>query len=267
MGSRSGARATRRPRLQSRGDRSPAGSQARTRAARRRRARARSRSRSTTPSRLSSSAASSSSSRTSELARSETLLTVAPRPGLSCSVSGVCMAPPVDDLGEHDPGDERRADDRAAGRGPCRPCASSSSAASAASGPPGPARRFGARLLVRRRVALRASLDQARLQLPQERRVVAQLLREPLADAVASRRGAVGEVLQLVGAALDEEVALVDFFTGAPRPSARRQSWDAARRAAIVATAAMPRRDRSRAACEALPDRCLTATRPTWALL
>ena len=77
--------------------------------------------------RLSSSAASSSSSRTSELARSETLLTVAPRPGDSCSVSRVCMASPVDDLGEHDSGDERRAHDHAAVRGPCRPCAFSSS--------------------------------------------------------------------------------------------------------------------------------------------
>ena len=38
----------------------------------------------------------------------------------------------------------------------------------------------------------------------------------------------------------DEEVALAHFFTGGASPVATRQSWDAARRAAIVATAARP---------------------------
>src|SRR5436190_14259415 len=58
---------------------------------------------------LSSRVASSSSSLNSALARSATSLAVAPRP--FCSVAGVCMAPPVDDLGQQDSGGECRADD------------------------------------------------------------------------------------------------------------------------------------------------------------
>src|SRR3954451_14115827 len=59
--------------------------------------------------RLSSSAASSSSSRTIELVCSATCLTAAPTPCESASWVG--MAPPIDELGEHDAGHERGADD------------------------------------------------------------------------------------------------------------------------------------------------------------
>ena len=123
--------------------------------------------------------------------------------------------------------------------------------------------RVGRRLLVGRRVALRASLDQARLQLSQERRVVAQLLGEPLADAVAPRRGAVGEVLQ--AARRSRSTRRSPLFTSSPVvPRPWRGARAGTRRAARPSSRPRrcPRRDRSRAACEAFPDRCLTVTRP-----
>src|SRR3954464_12787480 len=54
---------------------------------------------------LSSSAASSISSRTIELVCSATCLTAAPTPCESASWVG--MSPPIDELREHDPGDDR----------------------------------------------------------------------------------------------------------------------------------------------------------------
>ena len=159
--------------------------------------------------RLSSSAASSSSRRTSELARSETLFTVAPRPGVSCSVSWVCMASPVDDLGEHDPGDERGTDDDQRrwplpplrffffvfGREPsCGP-----------EGAGGGSWLVGASPLARALIRLGFSLRRKAASF-------AELLGEPLADAVAACGRAVGEVLQAVGPAIDQEVALVHLL-------------------------------------------------------
>ena len=95
------------------------------------------------------------------------------------------------------------------------------------------------RRLARRPVVLRAGLDQARLQLAQKGRVVAQLLRKPFADAVPAGRGSVGQLQQTCRSALDELVA-VHFFTGGDSPVATRQIPEAARRAAIVAPAASP---------------------------
>src|ERR1043165_7853940 len=59
--------------------------------------------------RFSSSAASSSSSRTIVLVCSATCLTAGPTP--CASVAGGAMPSPVDPLGEHDPRDQRDADD------------------------------------------------------------------------------------------------------------------------------------------------------------
>src|SRR5262245_31237247 len=217
--------------------------------------------------RLSSSAASSISSRTRVLACSATPLAVAPRPGDSGSVSGVCTASPVDHLREDDPGDERRTDDhhrrraaapllpglrlllrrRLRGRARRRRCPRLRRLRLCDRCLRGRGGRRSAwlwvrrltRRLVRRPVVLRAGLDQARLQLAQERRVVSQLLRQPFADAVPAGGGTVGQLQQARRAALDELVA-VHFFTGGDSPVATRQIPEAARRAAIVAPAASP---------------------------
>src|SRR4029453_151039 len=93
------------------------------------------------------------------------------------------------------------------------------------------------RRVVRCPVVLRAGLDQARLQLAQEGRVVAQLSRKPLADAVPAGGGPIGQLPQAGRSALAELVA-VHFFTGGDSPVAIRQIPEAARRAAIVAPAA-----------------------------
>src|SRR5262245_44174722 len=125
---------------------------------------------------FSSSAASSSSSLTMVLVRSATSFTAAPR--LCESVSGVGMASPVDPLREHDSCNERRADDQERARpaaallllfrllalAELRACRCD--------------RRL-ARLLVGRRFAPCARLDQARLQ---------------LADEVGVRRQRLGEL-------------------------------------------------------------------------
>src|SRR6185437_12136766 len=118
--------------------------------------------------RLSSSAASSSSSRTIALARSATSLTAAPRPCGLCRplVPWVGIAPPVDPLGQEDAGGQCGSGDQPG----IRPAAARLLL---------PLRRraqLRARrshghlpgLLTRRRLALGARLDQARLQLPDE---------------------------------------------------------------------------------------------------
>jgi len=145
------------------------------------------------------------------------------------------MASPVDDLGEHDPGDEGGADDE-------KRCGALATllALLLRLGPRAELRPRGRRRRLRRRVALGARLDEARLQLAQEVRVVPQFLRELLADAVAASGRAIGKLLQAVGAALDQHVALVHRFTGGASPVATRQIPDAARRATIVAPAARP---------------------------
>src|SRR5580765_5347745 len=113
--------------------------------------------------RLTSSAASSSSRRTSELACSETLFTVEPSPAVSCSVSGVSMASPVDDLGEHDSGDEGGTDDQHRRR----PLAALLALLLLRPGPRAELRARGRRRRLRagRRIALGARPDEARLQL------------------------------------------------------------------------------------------------------
>src|SRR5215207_9847100 len=92
-------------------------------------------------------------------------------------------------------------------------------------------------LLVRRRFALRALHHQARLQLPQEGRIVVQLVGELRLHA-ALRCGALGQLLELVGAPIDDLISLRrHFFAGGSSPVAMRQIRDAARRDAIVAAA------------------------------
>jgi hypothetical protein len=92
-------------------------------------------------------------------------------------------------------------------------------------------------LLVRRRLALCAGGDEARLQLAQECRVVGQLLRELRFDA-AFRRCAIGHLLQAVRGPIHELVALAHFLTGGSSPVATRQILEAAFLAAMVAAAA-----------------------------
>src|SRR5262245_8743324 len=181
--------------------------------------------------RFSSSCASSSSRRTSELACSATSFAVAPRPGCA-SVSRVCMASPVDELGDHDPGGERDAEDEERAR-PLR----------ALGLRPLPQLRPGRSdvtlggLLVLGRRALRAGRDQARLQLAQERGVVGELLGELPLDA-AFGRCLIRHLLQAVRRLVDELVALAHFLTGGSSPVATRQIPEAAFLAAIVAAAA-----------------------------
>src|SRR3954470_18604050 len=121
--------------------------------------------------RLSSSAASSSSSRTIELVCSATCLTAAPTPCESASWVG--MASPIDELREHDPGDECGTDDDERVRAALllRFLALAELWARRR-------QRHLPRLLIRRGFALRARLDQARLQLPDEVGVLRELLRE-----------------------------------------------------------------------------------------
>src|SRR4051812_12640472 len=146
------------------------------------------------------------------------------------------MAPPIDPLGEQDTDRERRACDNewirtaAAPLGRLRPRAELRTA--------GRAPRL-AGLFVRRRFALGARLDQARLQLAQERGVVCELIGELRLDP-ARCSGLVGELVELVRALIHDLVRLRHFFVGGSSPVATRQIWEAARRAAIVATAARP---------------------------
>src|SRR3954470_11280231 len=122
--------------------------------------------------RLSSSAASSSSSRTIELVRSATSLTAAPTP---CeSVSWVGMAPPVDPFREDDSGDDRNAHEEER-VGPAAAFLLRLLALTELWARRG--ERCLPRLLVDRRLAFRARLDQARLQLADEIGVLRERLR------------------------------------------------------------------------------------------
>src|SRR4029453_153156 len=119
--------------------------------------------------RFSSSAASSSSRRMIALVRSATSLTAAPTP--CASVSRVGMSPPVDPLGQGDSRDDGDANDepriRAAAVPVLRPLAELRART---------CERGSSRLLVRRRLALGARLDQARLHLPDEAGILRQRL-------------------------------------------------------------------------------------------
>src|SRR5207253_2969839 len=157
--------------------------------------------------RFSSSVASSSSRRTRALACSATLLVAGPRRcSWPTSVSRVCMASPVDDLGKQDSRREGGADDQDRRR------AAAVLALllllrllSARLGRRGRSRR---RWLRGRPFAAGARRDQARLQLAQERGVLGELLGEPLADPVAALARAACELLQPRRAPLDEKVGL-----------------------------------------------------------
>src|SRR5436190_3160286 len=181
--------------------------------------------------RLSSSAASSSSRRTIELVRSATCLTAAPTP---CeSVSWVGMASPVDPFRQHDPCDERDADDEervrpAAGLLLRLPALAKLRARRGQWRLP--------RLLVRRRLALGARLDQARLQLADEVGVLGERLCELRLDAALAGH-LIRELLQLVCRALDFLIAGRHFFVGGSSPVSVRQMPEAARRETIVARA------------------------------
>jgi len=69
--------------------------------------------------------------------------------------------------------------------------------------------------------------------------ICGEVVRE-LGGEAALRRGLPRQLLQAVGAALDQEVAFRHRFAGGGSPVARRQIFDAVRRAAIVAPAAKP---------------------------
>ena len=93
-------------------------------------------------------------------------------------------------------------------------------------------------LLVRRRLALRAGLDQARLELAQELGVVRQRLSE-LRRHAALRGRLVGELLESRRSLVDELIGLRHFFfTGGSSPVATCQILVAVLRAASVAAAA-----------------------------
>ena len=195
-------------------------------------------------------------------ARRRCLAAPAPRPAVFVLSLGVCIASPVDDLRQHDPGHECRADDDEQRPGPLPLRASSSGC--------------GRELRARRRAA-RAGfwfVGASPLRAPRSGSASAcagtprrrQLLGEPRRRR--PRRGhAVGELLQPVGAAIDELVGLASFLAGGASPVAMRQIC--ARRGAPPSSRPRRgrRRDRSRAACAACPDRCLTMTRQTWGLL
>src|SRR3954451_10148262 len=182
--------------------------------------------------RLSSSAASSSSSRTIELVCSATCLTAAPTPCESASWVG--MASPIDELREHDPGDERGADDDERVRAALllRFLALAELRA----------RRRQRRLpglLIRRGFALRACFDQARLQLADEVGVLRERLRA-LRLYAALPRHVVRQLLQLVRRALDLLIGCRHFLVGVSSPVSVRQMRAEVRRETIVAIAAMP---------------------------
>src|SRR4051794_5138398 len=146
------------------------------------------------------------------------------------------MTSPVDDLGEHVAGGECRADhepwaDAALALGLRRLRALDLRAG-------GRVARTAGRL-VGGRVAGRARLDQARLQLAEELRV----LGERLADLRFHAAGSLcllDERIELVGRALDGLVALRHFLVGGASPVVTCQIFDASRRAAIVEAAPSP---------------------------
>src|SRR5262245_24008649 len=111
------------------------------------------------------------------------------------------MAPPVDPLREHDSYDERRADDQVRGRSAAALLLLLCLLAPAELWPRRCERRL-ARLLVGRRFASRARLDQARLQLAEEVCVRRQRLGELRLHAALTGH-LTRELLQLVRRALD----------------------------------------------------------------
>src|SRR5579884_1668778 len=94
------------------------------------------------------------------------------------------------------------------------------------------------RLAVGRRVALGPCADQARLQLPQEVRVLRERLGELRRDAAAAR-SLLRELLEALRAPFDELVGR-HFFCGGSSWVATRQMPDAVLRAATVAPAPSP---------------------------
>src|SRR3954465_1637879 len=182
--------------------------------------------------RLSSSAASSSSSRTIELVCSATCLTPAPTPCESASWVG--MASPIDELREHDPGDECRTDDdervRAALLLQLLALAELR------------ARRRQRRLpglLIPRGFALRARLDQARLQLADEVGVLRERLGELRLHAALAGH-VIRELLQLVRRAFDLLIGCRHFLVGGSSPVSVRQMRAGVPPETIVASAAIP---------------------------
>jgi hypothetical protein len=95
------------------------------------------------------------------------------------------------------------------------------------------------RRAVRRRRAFRARLDEARLQLPHEHRVLCERACQLPREASAPR-GTLGQTAKAVRRAIDERVAFQNFLAGGSSPVATRQIPEAARRAAIVAAAPKP---------------------------
>jgi hypothetical protein len=100
-------------------------------------------------------------------------------------------------------------------------------------------RRPRGRRFDRRRLALGARRDQARLQLAEELRVVGERGADLRLDAAASLR-LLDDRLELVGGGLDCLVAARHRFVGGSSPVATRQIFDASLRAAIVEAAPIP---------------------------
>src|ERR687895_425962 len=158
---------------------------------------------------FSSVAASSSSSRASALACSATCF--AAPPSVCSSVAWVCMASPVDHLGDEDAGHERGAqDDERVGTALSLPAAELRPRRCDEASP---------RLLIRRRLASGAGGHQARLQLAQERGVLRQLLGELRLHAAVGR-GFVGQLLQAVGRPPPQGGGPGHFFSRRPSPAA-----------------------------------------------
>ncbi len=93
------------------------------------------------------------------------------------------------------------------------------------------------RFLVGRSLPLRPRHDQARLQLAEERGIVCQRLCDLGGDAPL-RGGFVGDFLKPIRDPVDELVGFRHFLAGGSSPVATRQTFEAVRRATIVAAAA-----------------------------
>src|SRR5919204_2466231 len=177
--------------------------------------------------RFSSSAASSSSSRTTELACSATSLTAAPTPP---SVPRVRMPPPVDPLREHDPRGECNADDEPRARAPALRLRTLAQLRA------GRREHRLPRRLVFWRFAPGASLDQARLHLPDQVGVFRERLGELRLHAAFAGE-LIRELLQPVRRPLDLLIRSRHFFVGGSSPVSVRQIPAAVRRETIVAAA------------------------------
>src|SRR5581483_1621539 len=184
---------------------------------------------------FSSNAASSSSSLAIADAWSATCFAAPPTPAPFVLVPWVGMPPPIDDLGEHVPRCERGPDHEPRARAVPPPAARTG----ALELRPGGRAPDSAGRLVGRSLALRARLDQARLQLPEEVRVLGQGCADLRLHA-AGRLRLPHERVELVGRALDCLIRLRHFFVGGSSPVATRQILDASLRAAIVEAAPRP---------------------------